>query len=128
VRGDVFVEPWTDVPDERFFAGALMQTEPASAGPLTVVQLSTGGGKLVVHFADVPDRNQGEDVFAYATATADLTTVTRRAPDLPSISPGRTLTITWKVQAVNSGSIGIYVAVLDVVFQNIVGYLANLGA
>jgi hypothetical protein len=31
---------------------------------------------------------------------------------LPPIPAGRSLTLTWKVQAVNSGSIGIYVAVL----------------
>jgi 16S rRNA processing protein RimM len=56
VHGHVFVEPWTDAPDERFAAGTVLQTDPPSAGPLTVESSSTAGGKLVVHFADVPDR------------------------------------------------------------------------
>jgi 16S rRNA processing protein RimM len=56
VKGDVFVEPWTDFPEERFAAGATLPTEPASAGPLTVVSSSVGAGKLVVHFAGYEDR------------------------------------------------------------------------
>ena len=53
VRGDVFVEPWTDVPDERFAVGSVIRTEPADAGPLTVAAMSFAGGKLVVRFAGV---------------------------------------------------------------------------
>ena len=60
VRGDVFVEPWTDAPDERFAAGAQLRTEPASAGPLLVEAYSTGGGKLVVHFAGCARREDAE--------------------------------------------------------------------
>jgi 16S rRNA processing protein RimM len=60
VRGATFVEPWTDDPDDRFAVGTVLVTDPAAAGPLTVAQLSTGGGKLVVHFADVADRNAAE--------------------------------------------------------------------
>jgi 16S rRNA processing protein RimM len=56
VRGAVFVEPWTDVPDERFAPGTTLRTDPADAGPLTVDESSTAGGKLVVHFAGVTDR------------------------------------------------------------------------
>jgi 16S rRNA processing protein RimM len=56
VRGEVFVEPWTDAPDERFAPGAVLRTEPDSAGPLTVESSSTASGKLVVHFAGVGDR------------------------------------------------------------------------
>src|SRR4051794_16783056 len=50
VRGDVFVAPWTDDPDDRFAVGSVLRTEPAERGPLTVTALSTGAGKLVVHF------------------------------------------------------------------------------
>lgn len=56
VRGEVFVEPWTDVPEERFAAGSVLRTEPAARGPLTVEHSSTAGGKLVVRFAGVADR------------------------------------------------------------------------
>ncbi|MEO6195809.1 MAG: hypothetical protein ABIS20_22545, partial [Thermoanaerobaculia bacterium] len=37
--------------------------------------------------AGVPDRNRGEDVFVYSTASATLAAVTRHASDLPSITP-----------------------------------------
>ena len=60
LRGDVFVQPWTDEPDERFAVGSVLVTEPAAAGPLTVAALSTGGGKLVLRFAGVDDRNAAE--------------------------------------------------------------------
>jgi 16S rRNA processing protein RimM len=60
VRGDVFVEPWTDQPAARFAAGAVLRTEPAGAGPLTVETANLGGTKLVVHFAGVLDRAAAE--------------------------------------------------------------------
>jgi 16S rRNA processing protein RimM len=60
VRGEVFVEPWTDAPEQRFAAGAVLRTEPPAAGPLTVEAASTAGGKLVVHFAGVADRGAAE--------------------------------------------------------------------
>ncbi len=56
VRGEVLVEPWTDQPEVRFAAGAVLMTEPASAGPLTVDASRLQGGRLVVHFAGVFDR------------------------------------------------------------------------
>jgi 16S rRNA processing protein RimM len=60
VRGDVFVEPWTDAPDERFANGTQLRTEPDTAGPLTVESASTAGGKLVVRFEGVTDRSAAE--------------------------------------------------------------------
>ncbi|WP_375478401.1 ribosome maturation factor RimM [uncultured Jatrophihabitans sp.] len=60
VRGETFVEPWTDAPHERFAPGNRLRTEPASAGPLEVDASSTAGGKLVVHFAGVVDRAGAE--------------------------------------------------------------------
>jgi 16S rRNA processing protein RimM len=62
VRGEVFVEPWTDAPDERFADGATLLTEPRSAGPLTVDSASSASGKLVVHFAGVTDRTSAEQL------------------------------------------------------------------
>jgi 16S rRNA processing protein RimM len=60
VRGDVFVEPWTDSPQERFAAGAVLRTRPAEAGPLSVESATFAGGKLVVHFAGVDERGAVE--------------------------------------------------------------------
>ncbi|MEO7261373.1 MAG: ribosome maturation factor RimM [Jatrophihabitantaceae bacterium] len=57
IRGDAFVEPWTDAPDERFHPGVRLSTEPAERGPLTVESAREHSGKLVVHFAGVDDRN-----------------------------------------------------------------------
>ena len=57
IRGDAFVEPWTDAPDERFEPGVRLSTEPADRGPLTVESARQHSGKLVVHFAGVDDRN-----------------------------------------------------------------------
>jgi len=60
VRGDVFVEPLTDSPAERFAAGAVLRTEPSEAGPLTVEWSNLAGGKLVVHFAGFEGREAVE--------------------------------------------------------------------
>jgi 16S rRNA processing protein RimM len=60
VRGDVFVEPWTDDPDERFAPGTVLSTRPPERGPLTVEASSTAGGKLVCHFAGVETREAAE--------------------------------------------------------------------
>jgi 16S rRNA processing protein RimM len=60
VRGDVFVEPWTDDPQARFAVGSVLRTEPTEAGPLTVEFSSQASGKLVVHFTGVDDRAAAE--------------------------------------------------------------------
>jgi 16S rRNA processing protein RimM len=60
VRGDVFVEPWTDTPGERFAPGAVLHTDRGPGASLTVEASSTAGGKLVVRFDGVPDRSAAE--------------------------------------------------------------------
>jgi len=60
IRGETFVQPWTDVPAERFAPGAVLSTEPPEVGPLTVETSSLAGGKLVVRFAGVTDRGEAE--------------------------------------------------------------------
>jgi 16S rRNA processing protein RimM len=62
IRGDVFVEPWTDVPDERFVAGAVFETDPSDRGPLTVTSIRNHSGKLVLHFEGFDDRNSVEAI------------------------------------------------------------------
>lgn len=56
VRGDLFVQPFTDDPDERFAVGSVLDTEPADAGPLTVEYLNLSGTKMVLRFAGVQSR------------------------------------------------------------------------
>jgi 16S rRNA processing protein RimM len=62
IRGDVFVEPWTDVPDERFVVGVVFETDPVDRGPLTVASTRNHSGKLVVHFEGFDDRNSVEAI------------------------------------------------------------------
>ena len=62
VRGDVFVEPWTDAPEERFADGAVVYAGEADRRPLTVAASRSHSGKLVVHFAGLEDRNAVESI------------------------------------------------------------------
>jgi 16S rRNA processing protein RimM len=56
VKGDVFVQPFTDEPEERFAVGSVLDTEPTAAGPLTVEYLNLSGPKMVLRFEGVADR------------------------------------------------------------------------
>jgi 16S rRNA processing protein RimM len=56
-RGEALVEPWTDAPEERFAAGAVLQTDPGSVGPLTVAGHRFQGDRLIVAFVGVDDRD-----------------------------------------------------------------------
>jgi 16S rRNA processing protein RimM len=60
VRGEVSVEVRTDDPDTRFAAGAVLVTDPAERGPLTVETLHWHSGRLLVAFAGVSDRETAE--------------------------------------------------------------------
>ena len=60
VRGEVAVDVRTDDPDRRFVVGATLQTDPASAGPLTVASTRPHQGRVLVRFEEVPDRNTAE--------------------------------------------------------------------
>src|SRR5689334_10876658 len=60
IRGDVFVEPWTDAPEERFAPAAVLRTQVGRT--LTVAASSVSGGKQVVHFAGVDDREAAESL------------------------------------------------------------------
>lgn len=57
VRGEVVVHLRTDSPDERFVVGAVLQTDPATAGPLTVEQVRPHQGRLLVTFDGFYDRD-----------------------------------------------------------------------
>jgi 16S rRNA processing protein RimM len=60
IKGEVTVEVRTDDPDLRFAAGAELLTEPAARGPLTVSRGRLQGGRLVLAFEGVHDRNAAE--------------------------------------------------------------------
>ncbi len=60
VRGEVAVDVRTDEPEQRFAVGVRLQTDPASAGPLTVAAARPHTGRLLVRFREVPDRNAAE--------------------------------------------------------------------
>jgi 16S rRNA processing protein RimM len=67
VRGDVTVEVRTDDPDLRFVPGAILATEPANRGPLTVTRAHWHGATLLLRLerADgtpIADREAAESV------------------------------------------------------------------
>jgi 16S rRNA processing protein RimM len=60
IRGEVLVQIRTDSPDDRFAEGAVLATDPADAGPLTVDSVRHHSGRLRVAFAGVADRTAAE--------------------------------------------------------------------
>lgn len=60
VRGDLFVEPFTDEPDKRFAHGEKLETSNNQF--VTVHDSKWHSGKLVVHFVGVDDRTKAEEL------------------------------------------------------------------
>ncbi|GBQ01488.1 ribosome maturation factor RimM [Streptomyces spongiicola] len=60
IRGEVTVEVRTDEPELRLAPGAVLATEPASAGPLTIETGRVHSGRLLLRFAGVRDRGGAE--------------------------------------------------------------------
>jgi 16S rRNA processing protein RimM len=60
LRGDVTIAVNTDDPDERFAPGAVLHTDPADRGPLTVATRRRAGGGLLLRFEGVDDRDAAE--------------------------------------------------------------------
>ena len=60
VRGELVVEITTDDPGERFVAGSVLVTEPATAGPLTIEGVRPHQGRLLIYFEGVEDREQAD--------------------------------------------------------------------
>jgi 16S rRNA processing protein RimM len=60
VRGEVMVAPSTDEPGDRFAVGAVLPTEPASAGPLRVEAARPHQGRLIVAFTGFADRDAAQ--------------------------------------------------------------------
>jgi 16S rRNA processing protein RimM len=64
VRGEVVVAVMTDEPQDRYVVGSVLETDPATAGPLTIeglrVHTSSGVDRLLVAFEGVDDRDAAE--------------------------------------------------------------------
>ncbi len=60
IRGDVAVDVRTDDPGARFTVGAVLQTDPAPAGPLTIAALRRHSGRLLIRFEGMADRDAAE--------------------------------------------------------------------
>ncbi len=62
VRGELAVEVRTDDPELRLAAGAVLATEPAAAGPLTVTRARWHSGRLLLSFDGVTGREQADQL------------------------------------------------------------------
>ncbi|URM89460.1 ribosome maturation factor RimM [Streptomyces sp. MRC013] len=60
IKGEVTVEVRTDEPELRLAPGAVLATDPASAGPLTIESGRVHSGRLLLRFAGVRDRDAAE--------------------------------------------------------------------
>jgi 16S rRNA processing protein RimM len=60
VLGEATIEVRTDVPDERFYIGAKLFTDPEGAGPLTITSARDHNGILLLKFAEANNRNEIE--------------------------------------------------------------------
>jgi 16S rRNA processing protein RimM len=80
LRGELSVEVRTDEPGQRYAAGSVLDTDPSSAGPLTVTSSRWHSGRLLVNFAEVADRTEAESLRG-VWLTVDASEVT--LPDDP---------------------------------------------
>ncbi|WP_084076827.1 ribosome maturation factor RimM [Demequina sp. NBRC 110057] len=60
LKGEVSVEVRTDIPDERLIPGETYDTEPASAGPLTIATVRTQAGRWYLRFDEIVGRDAAE--------------------------------------------------------------------
>lgn len=60
IKGQVSVEVRTDDPERHLAPGSTVRTDPAAAGPLTIVDGRVHSGRLLLTFAGVADRGQAE--------------------------------------------------------------------
>ncbi|MCK8436003.1 ribosome maturation factor RimM [Streptomyces sp. D2-8] len=60
IKGEVTVEVRTDEPELRLGPGAVLTTDPAAAGPLTIATGRVHSGRLLLRFEGVGDRTGAE--------------------------------------------------------------------
>ena len=62
VLGEATIEVRTDQPEDRFYIGSVLATEPNTFGPLTITSVRDHNGTLLLGFKGVNDRNQVEEL------------------------------------------------------------------
>jgi 16S rRNA processing protein RimM len=62
LRGEVGLDVRTDAPAARFAVGAVLATDPADVGPLTVESTRVHQGRWLVRFAETADRTAAEEL------------------------------------------------------------------
>ena len=62
LRGEVALDIRTDTPAERLAVGAVLETDRAGVGPLTVATTRDHQGRWLVTFAEVTDRTAAESL------------------------------------------------------------------
>ncbi|WP_282793390.1 ribosome maturation factor RimM [Streptomyces sp. CC224B] len=62
IKGEVTVEVRTDEPELRLAPGAVLATDPAARGPLTIETGRVHSGRLLLRFAGVRDRSGAEEL------------------------------------------------------------------
>jgi 16S rRNA processing protein RimM len=60
IKGEVSVEVRTDEPELRLAPGAVLATDPAATGPLTIATGRVHSGRLMLRFEGVADRTGAE--------------------------------------------------------------------
>ncbi|MEU1628354.1 ribosome maturation factor RimM [Streptomyces sp. NPDC020096] len=60
IKGEVTIEVRTDEPELRLAPGAVLATDPAAAGPLTIETGRVHSGRLLLRFEGVTDRSAAE--------------------------------------------------------------------
>lgn len=60
LRGEVALEVRTDMPEERFADGTVLDTDPAERGPLTVRRSRVASGRWYVQLEGITDRDAAE--------------------------------------------------------------------
>ncbi|SHM68897.1 ribosome maturation factor RimM [Actinacidiphila paucisporea] len=60
IKGEVSIEVRTDEPELRLAPGAVLATDPAATGPLTIAAGRVHSGRLMLRFEGVSDRTAAE--------------------------------------------------------------------
>ncbi|WP_061960452.1 ribosome maturation factor RimM [Demequina flava] len=62
LKGELTVEVRTDIPEDRLVPGEVYETEPATAGPLTIENVRTQSGRWYVRFEEIATREEADAV------------------------------------------------------------------
>ncbi len=60
LKGEVKLDVRTDIPAQRFYVGALLETDPAEVGPLEIEKVREYKGFTYVKFVQINDRTTAE--------------------------------------------------------------------